>query len=79
VIIYANDPQVILAEKPDGIIAADIRTRLETKAKLQEAFANVITLQDLCSNGDIASQWGLLGSNMSSDGKLKLAQEMAMR
>ncbi len=73
VIIYANDPQVILAEKPDGIIAADIRTRIETKAKLQEAFANVITLQDLCSNGDIASQWGLLGSNMSSDGKLKLA------
>lgn len=73
VIIYANDPQVILAEKPDGIIAADIRTRLETKAKLQETFANVITLQDLCSNGDIASQWGLLGSNMSSDGKLKLA------
>jgi F420-0:gamma-glutamyl ligase len=73
VIIYANDPQVILAEKPDGIIAADIRTRLDTKARLQEVFANCITLQDLCNNGDTASQWGLLGSNMSSDGKLKLA------
>ena len=34
---------------------------------------NCITLQDLCSSGEIASEWGLLGSNMSSDGKLKLA------
>lgn len=72
VIIYANDPLAILDEKPQGIIAADIRTREATKAKLQEVFPNCITLQDICSQGDIASRWGLLGSNMSSTGKLKL-------
>lgn len=72
-ILYANDPQRILTEQPDGIIAADIRTREETKARLQQVLANCITLQDICSNGEIASEWGLLGSNMSSDGKLKLA------
>ncbi|NMB45655.1 MAG: hypothetical protein GX998_04510 [Firmicutes bacterium] len=72
-ILYANDPRAILAEQPDGIIVADIRTREQTRAKLQNSFANCITLQDICNNGDIASQWGLLGSNMSSEGKLKLA------
>lgn len=73
VILYANDPQAILTEQPDGVVAADIRTREQTKARLQQVFANCITLQDICNNGDIASQWGLLGSNMSSEGKLKLA------
>ncbi|NMB11332.1 MAG: hypothetical protein GX977_03500 [Firmicutes bacterium] len=73
VIFYANDPQAILAEQPDGIMAADIRTREQTKARLQQVFANCITLQDICNDGDIASSWGLLGSNMSSEGKLKLA------
>lgn len=72
-IIYANDPQAILTENPDGVIAADIRTRHNTKAKIQEKFTNCITLGDLCNSGDVASEWGLLGSNMSSDGKLKLA------
>ncbi len=73
VIMYGNDPMAILSEEPDGVIAADIRTREQTKAKIKQKFANCITLQDLCSNGPVASQWGLLGSNMSSKGKLKLA------
>ena len=72
VIIYANDPVTILSEEPHGIIAADIRTREQTQAKLREVFANCITLQDICNQGDVASKWGLLGSNMSSAGKLKL-------
>lgn len=79
VIIYANDPLAILSENPDGVVAADIRTRHETKKRLQEKFANCITLQDICNSGDAASEWGLLGSNMSSDGKLKLAPRDAER
>ncbi|MGI6566454.1 MAG: coenzyme F420-0:L-glutamate ligase [Limnochordia bacterium] len=73
VILYANDPLAVMAEQPDGVIAADIRTRRETQRRIQEELDNCITLQDLCSNGEIRSEWGLLGSNMSSDGKLKLA------
>lgn len=72
VIIYGNDPLTILGEKPEGIIVADIRTREQTKAKLQEVFPNCITLQDICNQGAVSSKWGLLGSNMSSAGKLKL-------
>ena len=46
---------------------------LESKRRLKsQKFANCITLQDLCSNGPVASQWGLLGT-ISSKGKLKLA------
>ena len=71
-IIYANDPLAVLGENPKGVIAADIRTRHKTKAKLMSAFPNCITLQELCSEGEVASEWGLLGSNMSSAGKLKL-------
>ena len=41
--------------------------------QIKEALSNCITLQDICSTGSIRSEWGLLGSNMSSDGKLKLA------
>ena len=73
VILYANDPQAVIAEQPEGVIAADIRTRKKTQNEIQRVLDNCITLQDLCSTGEIGSEWGLLGSNMSSDGKLKLA------
>ncbi len=75
-IILCNDPVRILEYAPDGIIAADIHTREQTREKLHPVHENVITLQDVCSQPDEAhawSEWGLLGSNMASGGKLKLA------
>lgn len=73
-IFLGNDPQLMLAHSPAGIIVADIHSRERTLASLAGK-AKVISLIDLCSApGGVAwSEWGLLGSNMSSGDKLKLA------
>jgi hypothetical protein len=36
-------------------------------------FENCITLDQICNEGEIRSEWGLLGSNMSAGERLKLA------
>ena len=72
-LILCNEPLQVLNFKPDGVIAADIHTRFETKAAIKANFANCITLDDICSEGESYSEWGLLGSNMSSGERLKLA------
>jgi F420-0:gamma-glutamyl ligase len=77
VLILCNDPAAIAAFKPQGVIAADIHTRLKTLQKVKALVPNAITLADLCSSGDKWSEWGLLGSNMSAGGKLKLAPREA--
>jgi hypothetical protein len=76
-IILSNDPAQIGLFSPDGVIAADIHSREATRKKLQETIPNVITLQDLCREGDSWCEWGLLGSNMSANNKLKLAPREA--
>ncbi len=72
-LILCNDPLQVLSYKPDGVIAADIHTRFETKEAIKAEFSNCITLDDICSEGESYSEWGLLGSNMSSGERLKLA------
>lgn len=72
-IFLSNDPLHILRYKPDGIIAADIHTRVATKKVISNAFANCISLDQVCTEGEAHSEWGLLGSNMSSGERLKLA------
>ncbi|HHX75035.1 MAG TPA: hypothetical protein GX699_09050 [Firmicutes bacterium] len=77
-VLLCNDPQAVLAYRPDGVIAADVHGREETRAKLVAAGAGkVITLQELCNEGEAASEWGLLGSNMSAKDRLKLAPRNA--
>ncbi|MDW7651812.1 MAG: coenzyme F420-0:L-glutamate ligase [Bacillota bacterium] len=76
-IFLANDPKKILNFAPDGVIAADIHSRKATLRKISEEFGNCITLQDLCREGSSWSEWGLLGSNMSANKKLKLAPRNA--
>ncbi len=72
-IILCNDPKQIVQYKPDGVIAADIHTREKTKRSILEEMDNCITLDDVCIEGEVCSEWGLLGSNMSSGDRLKLA------
>jgi hypothetical protein len=76
-IILSNDPNQVFQFRPDGVIAADIHSREATKKKLLKKLSNVITLQDLCNEGDNWSEWGLLGSNMSANKTLKLAPREA--
>lgn len=74
-VLLANNPKEIGKYNCDGIIVADIHTRHKTKSKVDTVCQNVITLADLCNDPKAKSwsEWGLLGSNMSAAGKLKLA------
>lgn len=74
-IILSNDPTKITGYNPDGVVVANIHGRVRTLKKVQELMSNTITLQDICNNEKAKawSEWGLLGSNMSSGDKLKLA------
>ncbi len=73
VIIMSNSPLAALEYNPDGIIAADIHTRTSTCKAISERFENCITLEQVCTSGRAYSEWGLLGSNLSSGERLKLA------
>jgi len=75
-IIFSNDPRAILGHT-DEVLAADIHTRAETKRELLDAGATtVIGLDDLVTESVNGSGWnqeyGLLGSNFATNGKLKL-------
>ncbi len=72
-IVLCNDPHHIVEYEPDAVIASDIHTRHETKETICKKFDNCITLCELFNEGRSCSEWGLLGSNMSSAGRLKLA------
>lgn len=76
-LILCNNPGQIAAYEPEGVIAADIHTRQKTLQTIKAVIPNSITLADLCSSGDKWSEWGLLGSNMSAGGRLKLAPREA--
>ncbi len=72
-IVLCNDPSHIVRYEPDAVIASDIHTRHETKEAICKKFDNCITLCELFNEGRSCSEWGLLGSNMSSGDRLKLA------
>lgn len=77
-IVLNNNPEYILTLAPDGVIAADIHNRDRTLAAIAPK-CKAITLADLCSSPhrQAWSEWGLLGSNMSSGDRLKLAPREA--
>ena len=72
-LVLCNDPKHITTFKPDGVIAADIHSRNKTQQAILAEYNNCINLTKLCCTGKKRSEWGLLGSNMSSGKKLKLA------
>lgn len=74
VIIICNDPLAILEQRPDSIIISDIHGRRRTRAIVEKHFSKCTTLQDICSDSKRGawSEWGLLGSNLSSGGRIKL-------
>ncbi len=73
IIVLSNNPQTVLEHDPAGAIAADIHTRAVTWKAISERFENCITLEQVFTGGEAYSEWGLLGSNMSSGERLKLA------
>lgn len=75
-ILFSNDPTTIL-EYTKTVIAADIHTRFDTKQALKEAGAEVaIGLDDLLTapvdGSGYNDQYGLLGSNKSTEESVKL-------
>jgi len=74
-IYLCNDPVKIAEFNPDAVIVADIHKREKTKKQVVNCVKNTITLQDICNTdrGGAWSEWGLLGSNMSTGKRLKLA------
>ncbi len=75
-IIFANQPKAILPYA-DCIINCDIHTRVRTKRILKEAGAKVVcSLDDILNapvNGSGCNErYGLLGSNKSTEDKVKL-------
>lgn len=78
-IYLCNDPLKILEYNPGAVIAADIHTREKTRQQLAEQVQNVSTLQEFFnnSNREAWTEWGLLGSNMSTETQIKLAPREA--
>lgn len=78
-IYLCNDPARITEFGLDGIIVANIHDRMRTLRKISKYQANCITLQEICNDSSAKawSEWGLLGSNLSSGDKLKLAPREA--
>ncbi len=74
-IFMSNDPKRITKHRPEGIIVACIHEREKMLQEVRKVFDNAITLGELCSNPEKAawSEWGLLGSNLDSDNRIKLA------
>ncbi len=75
-IIFANQPKAIL-EYADCIINCDIHTRVRTKRILRDAGAKVVCgLDDILNSSVNGSgyneKYGLLGSNKSTEDKIKL-------
>lgn len=74
-IIFANDPRAILSYA-DCVINCDIHTRERTKRILRAAGAKVVCgLDDILTapvSGGYNEKYGLLGSNKSSEDKIKL-------
>ena len=78
-IILANNPKTIL-NYVDHVLVCDIHSRKETKDILKNISKGVVLgLDDICTNSingsGYNSQYGLLGSNRSTEEKVKLFPE----
>ncbi len=78
-IVFANQPKAIL-NYTDRVLTCDIHTRKRTKRILQEAgAAAVCNLEDILTasvdGSGFNSRYGLLGSNKSTEDKVKLFPE----
>ncbi len=77
VIHFANDPRAIL-QFCSHVLTADIHTRRRSKKLLRQAGAEVVFgLDEICTaparpGGGYNEQYGLLGSNLSGEDKVKL-------
>ena len=74
--VFSNKPEDILRYTND-VIACDIHTRNETKARIEKdgVDAKVLTLSDILNesvDGSGYSPYGLLGSNHSTEERVKL-------
>lgn len=77
--VFSNKPEEILKYTKD-VLACDIHTRIETKAKLKKLGANkVYGMDDILTtsinNSGYNSKYGLLGSNRATEDKVKLFPE----
>lgn len=77
--VFSNKPEEILKYTKD-VLACDIHTRIETKAKLKRLEANkVYGMDDILTtsinNSGYNSKYGLLGSNRATEDKVKLFPE----
>ncbi len=75
-IVFANNPRVIL-NYTDCVLTCDIHSRARTKRILQAAGAKVVCGLDDILNAPVDGsgyneKFGLLGSNKSTEGKIKL-------
>lgn len=75
IIYLSNNPEAITSLYPDCLIISSIHDRVKKQKMLQDKVPHCITLQDISSDPSKPSwsEWGLLGSNMSSDNLLNLA------
>ena len=74
--VFANDPRVIL-NYTKNVLNCDIHTRQRTKRLLREAGAEIVYGMDEIMNAPIGDsgynpKYGLLGSNKSTEDKIKL-------
>lgn len=75
-VIFSNDPRTIL-KYTKSVLAADIHTRNRTKRILKESGAEIVygldeIMNEPVNNSGYNPDYGLLGSNLSSDDRLKL-------
>ncbi|NMA92594.1 MAG: hypothetical protein GX973_05690 [Firmicutes bacterium] len=73
VLFLDNNPLAIASHYPRGVIVSNVHRREATREKIKELVDNCITLEELCNRGEASSEWGLLGSNKSTEYQLKLA------
>ncbi len=72
--VFSNNPETIL-NYTNTVINCDIHTRLETKERLQKAGAKVLMMSEILNesvDGSGYSPYGLLGSNRSTETRVKL-------
>ena len=73
--VFSNDPKTIL-EYTNNVLVCDIHIREKTKKLLSKRGVKVFGLTDICAEpgelGGCNPEYGLLGSNKSTEEKLKL-------
>ncbi len=72
--VFSNNPETIL-NYTNTVINCDIHTRFETKKRLEDAGAKVLMMSEILNesvDGSGYSPYGLLGSNRSTENRVKL-------